>query len=58
MLKNVHLIINLEKLKQDINCKDHSKNIWNMRQRYTKEFLYMFFVELKPVTNNKDIYNI
>jgi hypothetical protein len=29
-----------------------------MRQRITKKFLPMFFVELKPATNNKDIYDI
>jgi len=59
VLKNVQPLINLEKLKQDINSKDHTIiNIWNVQRKNTKESLFMFFVELKPVVNNKDIYNI
>jgi len=29
-----------------------------MRQRITKKFSPMFFIELKPIANNKDIYDI
>jgi len=29
-----------------------------MRQRIIKKLLLIFFVELKPIANNKDIYDI
>jgi hypothetical protein len=59
MLKNMYPFSNLEELKQDINSKGHViTNIWNVLQRITKEFLPMFFVELKPAANNKDVYNV
>jgi len=59
MLKNIHLSIHLEELKQDINNKSHMvTNIWNVLQRIIKELLPMFFVELKPATNNKDVYKL
>jgi len=59
ILKNIQPLINIEKLKQDINSKDHTIiNIWNVQRKNTKESLFMFFVKLKPVANNKDIYNI
>lgn len=33
-------------------------NIWNVKQRKTKNPLPIFYVDLKPKANNKDIYNI
>jgi len=54
-----YLSINLKELKQDINSKAHTvTNICGVRRRITRELLPMFFVELKPVANNKDIYKI
>jgi len=59
VLKNVHLSLNLKEIKQLINNKGHTViNKWNVRRRTTKESVSIFFVELKPAVNNKDIYNI
>jgi hypothetical protein len=33
-------------------------NIWNIKQHKTKLPLSMFFVELKPAPENKDIYEV
>jgi hypothetical protein len=34
------------------------RNILNARSRLTKEPLNLFFVDLEPATDNKDIYKI
>jgi hypothetical protein len=59
MLKNMHCSINPEEMKTDIENLGHTvTNIWNIKQYRTKLPLSMFFVELKPVSNNKDIFNV
>jgi hypothetical protein len=59
MLKNLHYSINPEEIKTEIENLGHTvTNIWNNKQYRTKLPLSMFFVELKPVPNNKDIFNV
>ncbi|KMQ86632.1 nucleic-acid-binding protein from transposon x-element [Lasius niger] len=59
VLKNMHPSTDMDDLKDSINA--HGQivtNIWNVKQRGTKKPLPMFYVEIKPDSNNKQIYNI
>lgn len=59
VVKNLHHSSNVEELKADIEERGHTvENIWNIKHFRTKDPLPMFFVDLKPSINNKDIYNI
>lgn len=59
VLKNVHHTCNLDELKEELTKLGHSvRNIHNIVQRITKKPLSMFFVDLEPRHNNKDIYSI
>jgi hypothetical protein len=59
VLKNMHYPFNLEEIKAEIENLAHMvSNIWNIQQNKTKLPLFMFFVELKPVPNNTDIYEV
>jgi hypothetical protein len=33
-------------------------NIWNIKQQHRTKLLSMFFAELKPALNNKDLFNV
>jgi hypothetical protein len=51
--------INPEEIKTEIQKFGHVvTNIWNIKQYRTMQPLSMFFVELKPAPNNKDIFNV
>jgi hypothetical protein len=56
VLKNMHYSINIkikiEKLEHTVT------NVWNIKQYRTKLPLSMFFVDLKPAPNNKEILNL
>jgi hypothetical protein len=57
----MHYSINPEEMKTEIENLGHTvTNMCNVKQYRTKQPLSMFFVELKPAPNNKDIsmYNI
>jgi hypothetical protein len=55
----MHYSINPEEIKTEIENLGHTvTNIWNIKQYRTKLPLSMFFVELKPAPNNKDIFNV
>jgi hypothetical protein len=59
VLKNMQYSINPEEIRADIEKLGHTvSNIWNIKQYRTKLSLSMFFVELKPTSNNKDKYNV
>jgi hypothetical protein len=46
-------------IKTEIEKPEHMvTNIWNIRQIRTKLPLFMFFIELKPAPNIKDIFNV
>jgi hypothetical protein len=51
--------INPEEIKTEIdNLGQMVTNIWNIKQYRTKQPLSVFFKELKPPPNNKDIFNV
>jgi hypothetical protein len=55
----MHYSINPEEIKAEIEKLGHAhSNIWNIEQYKTKLPLSMFFVELKPAPNNKDVYKV
>jgi hypothetical protein len=59
VLKNMHYSINPDDIKSEIEKLGHKvENIWNIKQFQTKLPLSMFFVDLKPAPNNKDIFNV
>jgi hypothetical protein len=59
VIKHLHHSTNLKEIEQELNMEGHKvRNILNARSRLTKEPLKLFFVDLEPATNNKDIYNI
>jgi hypothetical protein len=56
-VRNMHCSINPEEFKTEIYTFRHIvTNIWNIKQYRTKLQLSIFFVELKPAANNKDIF--
>jgi hypothetical protein len=59
VLKNMQYSINPEDIKMGTEKLGHSiRNIWNIKQYRTELPLFMFFVELQPAPNNKDIFNV
>jgi hypothetical protein len=55
----MHYSINSEEIKTEIEKLGHTAtNIRNTKQYRTKLPLSMFFGELKPALNNKDIFNV
>jgi hypothetical protein len=59
VLKNMHYSINPLEIKTEIENLGHTvATMWNIKQYRTKLPLFMLFVELKPVPNNKDIFNV
>lgn len=59
VLKNIHASTDIAELKQAIKEQGHTvTNIWNIKHNHTKKPLPIFYVELKPNSENKRIYNI
>lgn len=59
VLKNMHPTTDIVELKEKLCEMGHiARHIHNIRHRGTKVPLPMFYVELEPNANNKDIYNI
>jgi hypothetical protein len=59
VLKNMYYSINPQKIITEIEKLGHTiTNIWNIKQYRTKLPLSMCFVELKPASNNNDIFNV
>jgi hypothetical protein len=55
----MHYSINPEEIKAEIEKLGHTvSNIWNIKQYETKLPLSMFFVEVKPVPNIKNIHEV
>jgi hypothetical protein len=54
----MHYSINPEEIDTEIEKMGNTvANIWNIKQYRSKLLLSMFFVEQKPATNNKAIFN-
>lgn len=59
VLKNMHFSTDLKDLKNSIEEYGHKvRNITNIRHFKTKNPLPIFFIDLEPSSNNKDIFNI
>lgn len=59
VIKGLHHSTPIEDIKAALLCLGHGvRNVTNVRSRVSKEPLPMFFVDLDPQTNNKEIYNI
>jgi hypothetical protein len=55
----MHYSINNDELKSETEKLGHTvTNIWNIKLFRTKLPLPMFFDELKPAPNNKEIFNV
>jgi hypothetical protein len=59
VIKYLHLSIDNKEVAEELSSHGHKvRNIINAKQRQTKEPINLFFVDLEPADNNKDIYNI
>lgn len=59
VVKNLHFTTPIDVIKDTIEKEGHKvRNIVNIKSRFTKEPLSMFFVDLEPGSNNKNVFNI
>jgi hypothetical protein len=59
VLKNMHSSTDVQEIKDSIEAAGHLvRNISNAKSFHTKEPLSMFFIDLEPNHNNKDIYEL
>jgi len=59
VLKYLHYTTEIEDIRQDLLQQGHvARNIVNVRHRITKEPLNLFFIDLEPATNNKEVHKI
>jgi len=59
VLKRLHYTTDTDDIKRELHDLGHVvRNITNVRHRQTKEPLNLFFIDLEPAINNKDIYNL
>lgn len=59
VLKRIHPSTDIDTLKEALEDLGHKPtNIWNVKNNKTRQPLPIFFIDLQPNSNNKDIYNI
>lgn len=59
VIKGLHSSTNQDELKEEISTKGHCvKNIYNVKSRKDQQPLPMFFLDIAPQENNKEIYEI
>lgn len=59
VIRNLHHTVPIEEIKKEVQKEGFKvRTITNIRHRITKEPLPMFYVDLEPATNNKEIYNL
>jgi hypothetical protein len=59
VIRDIHPSVPPQEIADEINSKGHQvRNIVNIRHRLTKEPLPLFFVDLEPKENNKEIYDL
>jgi hypothetical protein len=59
IIPDLHHSISTNKIKNELNEKGHLvRNIINVKHRANKEPLLLFFVDLEPQNNNKEIYQL
>ena len=59
VLRHFHPLVDTGEIEKAIEEHDHKVlRVTNIRDRYTQKSLPLFFVEIQPNDNNKEIYNI
>ena len=59
VIRNLHYSIPTEDIRADLQKQGHKvRHIFNIRHRVTKLPLSLFYVDLEPKENNKDVYNL
>lgn len=59
VIKHLHNSIPTADIASELNNLGHKvRNVTNVRHRATKQPLNLFFVDLEPANNNKEVYNI
>lgn len=59
VIKGLHASENIEEIKEELQAKGHAvRQIVNVLHRLTKEKLPIYFVDLEPQANNKDVFNL
>lgn len=59
VIRNIHYTVPTEEIINELKKHGHTvRNILNIRHRVTKQPLMMFYVDLEPKENNKQIYDI
>lgn len=59
VLRYIHPSVNEEEIKEELKSQGHFvRNIHNVRHRVTKKPLSLYFIDLEPRENNKEIYKI
>ena len=59
VIKHLHHTTDLDDIKNELLILGHEvRNKINVTHRQTKELLNIFFVDLEPAKNNKDIYEV
>ena len=59
VIKHLHHSTDIEEIRQELLELEHkARNILNTQHRITKEPLNLFFIDLEPAENNKEVYKI
>jgi arsenate reductase-like glutaredoxin family protein len=59
VIKYLHHSVDIKELKEQISQHGHKvRNLINAKHRFTKDPLNLFFIDLEPSENKKDIYKI
>jgi hypothetical protein len=59
VIKHLHHSTDMEEIRQELLELGHkARNILNAQNRITKEPLNMFFIDLEPAENNKEVFKI
>ena len=59
VIKHLHYTTDIHEIKRELSALGHKvRNITNLRHRQTKDPLNIFFIDLEPAYNNKEIYNL
>lgn len=59
VVRNLHYSTPIDEIKKFIESKGHGvRNIMNIRSKITKSPMHLFFIDLEPAENNKEIYEL
>jgi hypothetical protein len=59
VIKHLHHSVPLDDIKEELHKEGHTvRNIMNIKNKQTKDPLSLFFVDLEPKANNKEIFDL